>query len=361
MKKVRIFIASSAELNEDKQMFDIYFSEKNKLLRERNIDLDQRTWMDFSSSIHTARLQDRYNDYIRSCEIMICLFHTRLGQYTREELEFAYESFLASKGKKPRIYVYFKEDSDTDDSLKDFKAYCESFLGHFCDTYSDYKDLRIKFDRQLEILMNEGFIKPDPVDVRRTLRFFLLAVCLPLLIGVMAFLCFWFLTPATCSVTLTDMTPSQLKFNGAEISLEYSDACHTASYDSIVEENIFKEIHRRHMGKDARITVSAEGYNPVDTIMKMEKKMNIGLRRDSSKGVVFGTVKDEDNRPLKDATVSVAGISAKTDGTGQFRISIPLEMQKEEQRVSAYLEGYELWDFTGPMSDKVPWKIILRK
>jgi hypothetical protein len=26
-----------------------------------------------------------------------------------------------------------------------------------------------------------------------------------------------------------------------------------------------------------------------------------------------------------------------------------------------YKDGYQLWDFTGPVSDKVPWKIILRK
>lgn len=43
MKKIKIFIASSAELNEDKQMFDLYFSDKNKLYRDRNIDFDQRT------------------------------------------------------------------------------------------------------------------------------------------------------------------------------------------------------------------------------------------------------------------------------------------------------------------------------
>lgn len=55
MKKIKIFIASSAELNEDKQMFDLYFSDKNKLYRDRNIDFDQRTWMDFSSLLNEGR------------------------------------------------------------------------------------------------------------------------------------------------------------------------------------------------------------------------------------------------------------------------------------------------------------------
>lgn len=133
MKKIKIFIASSAELNEDKQMFDLYFSDKNKLYRDRNIDFDQRTWMDFSSSLNEGRLQDRYNDYIRECDIVIFLFHTRMGRYTKEELEVAHEIYLKTKAAKPKIFVYFKEEGIVDESLKDFKSYCEKNLGHFCD------------------------------------------------------------------------------------------------------------------------------------------------------------------------------------------------------------------------------------
>ena len=123
MKKIKIFIASSAELNEDKQMFDLYFSDKNKLYRDRNIDFDQRTWMDFSSSLNEGRLQDRYNDYIRECDIVIFLFHTRMGRYTKEELEVAHEIYLKTKAAKPKIFVYFKEEGIVDESLKDFKSY----------------------------------------------------------------------------------------------------------------------------------------------------------------------------------------------------------------------------------------------
>ena len=76
---------------------------------------------------------------------------------------------------------------------------------------------------------------------------------------------------------------------------------------------------------------------------------------------VFGMVKDEDNNPLSGVTVSVADITGTTDAMGNFRIEIPLEKQNEEQRVCAFKGGYKLWDFTGPVSDKVPWKIILRR
>lgn len=361
MKKIKVFIASSAELNEDKQMFDLYFSDKNKLYRDRNIDFDQRTWMDFSSSLNEGRLQDRYNDYIRECDIVIFLFHTRMGQYTREELEVAHDIYLKSKGAKPKIFVYFKEEGIADDSLKDFKAYCEKNLGHFCDLYSGYEDLRLKFDKQLQILENEGFIKPDPVDMKRTLRFVLLYVLVPVVVVALAFFAFYYYSPVASTVRLTDASKSSLPFYGADVTLEYADKSETRHLDKLTDEAIFKEIHTKYLGKDARLKIESKGYEPVDTVLNLEKSISLNIKRDHSFAVIFGTVKDEENRPLAEATIQVLDLKTVSDEMGNFTLPIPADKQKEEQRVSAFKEGYQLWDFTGPVSDKVPWKIILRK
>ena len=98
-----------------------------------------------------------------------------------------------------------------------------------------------------------------------------------------------------------------------------------------------------------------------DRLLSLEKNVTLGISRDSSLAMIFGTVKDEDNRPLADATVQVLDMKTVSDGMGNFQLPIPAEKQKEEQRVTVYKDGYQLWDFTGPVSDKVPWKIILRK
>lgn len=360
MKKVRIFIASSAEIDDDKQMFDLYFSEKNKLYRDKNIDFDQKTWKDFNSSIAEFRLQDRYNDYIRQCDIVIFLFHTKLGTYTTEELEVATKIYKENKYRKPKIYVYFKEN-DADESLQNFKQYCENVLGHFCDIYTDYQDLYLKFDKQLQILENEGYIKPDPVDIKRTGRFFLLGILTPAIIAVAAFLGIFYYTPATSTIRIQDASGSSLDFPGASLTLTYSDRTETAETRISGEEVVIKEIHRRHMGRPARLQVAAKGFNTVDTVLNLEKQVSIDLVRDNSLAKVFGTVKGEDNRPVEGVTVCVADISVVTDAAGNFSITIPSDRQKPEQRVSAYKNGYQLWDFTGPVTEDTPWKIILRK
>ena len=73
MKNVKVFIASSAELDEDKLQMDLYFSQKNKGYRKRAICFEQRTWRDFPSYLSEEHLQNRYDDYIRQCDIVIFL------------------------------------------------------------------------------------------------------------------------------------------------------------------------------------------------------------------------------------------------------------------------------------------------
>ena len=120
-KLVKVFIASSAELDQDKTMFDVYFSDKNKLYRKKDIEFDHRTWKDFCSSLNDGRLQDRYNAYIRECDLVIFLFHTRLGKYTREELEVALAAFRENK-ERPRIFIYFKEEGIEDEALTNLSS-----------------------------------------------------------------------------------------------------------------------------------------------------------------------------------------------------------------------------------------------
>lgn len=360
MREVKVFIASSAELKEDKQVFDLYFSEKNKLFRHKNIDFNQKTWMDFSSSINEGRLQDRYNDYIKECDIVIFLFHTKLGQYTKEELSIAYNQFLNNR-KKPRIFVYFKENEIEDKKLLDFKSYCESNFGHFCDIYTSTEDLLLKFDKQIQILETEGFIKSDPVDVKRTARFVLLYICVPIIVIALSFLTFFYFTPTTCTIGLEQINPSNLPFKGAKITFLYSDRSEEAYINSLPNEVIIKEIHSKHIGSQCRIIVESMGYNTIDTITKLEKKIPLTLHRDEMHSMLFGMVKDENNRPIAEATVSIGNLKVLTDEMGSFKIKIPAELQKTQQRVVVYKKGYQLWDFTAPVSNKIPWSIILKR
>lgn len=366
MKQVKIFLASSAEVDEDKKEFDNYFNEKNKIYQDRYISFRQHTWKDFVSSVATTRLQDRYNEYIRTCDIAIFLFHTKIGQYTKEEFKVAHQTFLQSKNGKPRIYIFFKEESNiTDPELLNFKQNNEKELGHFCDTYTDYKDLLMKFDKQLQLLENEKFIKPDPIDTRKIIKYAVFYFLLPLLVlgAVLTAVNYYSAIDMTVRITedYTYQIPG-LPFTEGEMQVSYADVSpQTFAVNNTYKEVSIKEIHSKYKGEPARIIFTANGYQKIDTTVNISKIIELPIRRNNNLGTIFGSIIDEKGFPVEDVTITVQDMQTKADETGSFKLSIPFAKQQEEQRVSAFKKGYQRWDFTAPVSADVPWNIVLKK
>lgn len=163
MKK-KIFLASSSELKNDRQEFEIFINRKNKEWYDKGIFLDLIVWEDFLDAISQTRLQDEYNQAIKDSDIFIMLYFTKVGKYTEEEFKTAFGHFKETN--KPFIFTYFKDAdinisiaSRTDlQSLWVFQDKLKE-LGHFYTVYTSIEDLRLKFTQQLEKLVANGFIE----------------------------------------------------------------------------------------------------------------------------------------------------------------------------------------------------------
>ena len=106
MKKVKIFLASSAELKEERQLFEIEIYRKCKAWFEKGIFLHLEIWEDMSAKMSASgRSQSDYNEVIKECDILILLAYTKVGIYTAEEFEVAHGQFR--KTEKPFIFTYF--------------------------------------------------------------------------------------------------------------------------------------------------------------------------------------------------------------------------------------------------------------
>lgn len=159
MKTIKIFIASSSELKEDRDKFLMFISRENNRLSKEGVYLEIIQWENFKDAISDTRLQDEYNKAIRACEIALCLFFTKVGKYTAEEFDTAYQSFKANK--KPAIYTYYKNaainiGSITEEinSLFEFKKKLAS-LGHFPTEYTNIDGLINHFNSQLAMILPE--------------------------------------------------------------------------------------------------------------------------------------------------------------------------------------------------------------
>lgn len=175
MKTKKIFLASSSELKEDRQEFEVFVSRQNNEWVRQGAYLELIIWEDFLDAMSQTRLQDEYDKAVRECDIFVMLFSTKVGKYTEEEFETAFGQFKTSN--KPLIFTYFKDAqistaSANQDDLMSLFAFRKklSSLGHFPTIYRNTSDLKYHFDQQLEKLVSSGFIElntgrsgaPDP-------------------------------------------------------------------------------------------------------------------------------------------------------------------------------------------------------
>ena len=164
MQTKRIFLASSSELKEDREEFELFINRKNKDWVAQDVFLELIVWEDFLDAVAKTRLQDEYNKAIRECDIFVMLFCTKVGQYTEEEFETAVGQFKATN--KPFIFTYFKDaeirtGSANQKDLMSLWAFQKKLdtLGHFKTVYKNIDGLKFHFNQQLDKLVKNGFIE----------------------------------------------------------------------------------------------------------------------------------------------------------------------------------------------------------
>ena len=160
-RSVRIFLASSAELVEHRDAFDLRVRQLNDRWLARGLHLQPVRWENFLDAMDARRLQDAYNRAIKDCDLFVMLFRTKVGEYTAEEFEKAFGRF--QEAGRPRIYTYFHDtqvqigsvDRQGMQSLWAFQEKLKS-LGHFKTPYENIEGLLLHFTEQLEKLHAVG-------------------------------------------------------------------------------------------------------------------------------------------------------------------------------------------------------------
>jgi hypothetical protein len=175
MVKIKVFLASSSELEDERKDFEIFVNRKNKEWVSRGVFLELVVWEDFLDVLSKTRLQDEYDAEIRGCDLFVMLFWTKVGRYTEEEFDTAIGQFKAKD--KPFVLVYFKDvpkpggaASDADrGSLEAFQEKLDA-LGHYKTVYDNVDRLTAHFGAQLDKLAARGFISLDHEEEARRRR-----------------------------------------------------------------------------------------------------------------------------------------------------------------------------------------------
>ncbi|MGC2108911.1 MAG: COR domain-containing protein [Candidatus Korobacteraceae bacterium] len=159
-RMIRIFLASSFELRDDRDAFDLYFRQQNDQLHKRGFYLEIVRWETSLGAMSETRMQDEYNKAVCACDIFVSLFFTKTGKFSAEEFEVAHRQFKTTG--RPFIYTFFKDAEiktgsarpDDFNSLWAFQAKLKE-LGHVPTPYNDIEHLKLQFRDQLDQLLEQ--------------------------------------------------------------------------------------------------------------------------------------------------------------------------------------------------------------
>lgn len=157
MKTIKIFLASSEELKDERLEMTDLVSRLNQTFKGRGIELELKRWEYLDSSMGDERKQEEYNKVLRQCDICLVLFWRKFGSYTGEELDVAYQCYK-NKQKPEKIYVFFKnpDDDDVTTELKEFiRSYESRYGGHFFSKFQNVDALKLEFLLQFELYQKD--------------------------------------------------------------------------------------------------------------------------------------------------------------------------------------------------------------
>lgn len=119
-----------------------------------------------------------------------------------------------------------------------------------------------------------------------------------------------------------------LPFTDGVVEIELENDTLRRSVVDIESPIEFKNIPSKYRDQNARILFNGFGFNSLDTLVDLSSAVEIVIQRNpSTYGLINGQVKDYDDMPISEATVTVGSQSATTDINGFFTLNIPLAEQ----------------------------------
>ena len=156
IRTIRIFLASSEELENDRNAFGNLVRRLDKLYEKRGIRIELFECEDYDAAYNNRRKQDEYNDQVRASDMFLAVFHIKAGQYTIEEFDVATEEFRRT-GKSPKSYVYcrdLQEGEKESAELVAFKHRLFNEMGHYWCRYNNKDSMQLHFVMQLQLVEN---------------------------------------------------------------------------------------------------------------------------------------------------------------------------------------------------------------
>ena len=168
MKTIKVFLASSEELDYDRVVFGNLIRRLDDLYEKRGIRIKLFEWEDYDAAYNDQRKQEEYNEKVRESDVFLALFHKKAGKFTIEEFNVATEQFKEKAS--PKVFAFCKDlkpDEKESEELAEFKKRLFEEMGHYWCRYDSRESLQFQFVMQLQLVESGQFndLKVEERDV----------------------------------------------------------------------------------------------------------------------------------------------------------------------------------------------------
>lgn len=172
MKDIRIFIASSKELVQERNELSFLVLAKEDEFAQRGLRVRLAKWEYVDPKMTAGRTEDRYLDEMYNCDAAMVIFKNVAGKYTREELEKALAREAAGKDRLKTHKILFCSSGDPDSDATKLR---DTLPAGSYDIYSNGEELCAAFLSLVEEIAASDHLVDAPEDRFREISAFVAA------------------------------------------------------------------------------------------------------------------------------------------------------------------------------------------
>lgn len=154
----------------------------------------------------------------------------------------------------------------------------------------------------------------------------------------------WYIgQPFNIDLNIIELSPQNRKLpfekGRVVLTVEGDTICQRILYSNN-ESNSFKNIPGQFKNEEGRLSINIFGYNPIDTMIKINTRHTIYINRDSTYAIYSGHISNEEGINVEGVKVTIEDKSTISDAEGFFCITFPVSKQTISKKIILSKHGY---------------------
>ena len=162
VSEIKVFLASSSELELERAHVGDLFNDINSLLVDTEVRVRLLKWEIFDPAFRGERKQSEYDQQVKKADVFIALFRSKAGMFTMEEVDTA--KLAHEQNQKPEKLYCLIQDYQKKREFDLGKLKAELGRDFSFDSFADIIELKLKLIKLIEPYLSKYGVNITETD-----------------------------------------------------------------------------------------------------------------------------------------------------------------------------------------------------